>query len=1432
MKLPIFLLAFASSLAAAPLNHWRLDGNTSDSAGTNTLTWSSTALYNSGVSAPGSTQAASIAPGRHLRGGTVYNYDGASPISACAWIKGGSQDTTIIGDMVHGGAYTGWELHVGTDAANPVPGTLNVWLISTYGSNYIQVNSPIVVLDNAWHFVAFTYDGSKSAAGVKIYVDGVDRTGNTTANSLTGSLANGASAELNLGSRQSGAAHNFNGLIDEARIFSNVLTPAEISSLYTSNSITDTLPPSVAATTPTAGSIVLALTEATVDFSEDVTGVNAADLLVNNIPAAAVTPLTPRQYRFTFPQPASGTVAFTWAAGHGIKDTVGLDFASAGWTVTLDPSAPQNAIISEFLTDNAGGLEDEDHSSPDWIEISNPGPSAVNLAGWHLTDDPANLTKWTFPAATLAVNSRLVVFASGKNRTVAGQPLHSDFKLDSGGGFLALTKLGGMAPFSSFTYGPQSANISCGLVSSTGIGASPADWRLFTTPTPGQTNSTDATVFGAALSAIQVTPALPQDTDDILITAPLEAAGRTFTPPVLRYRVMFAAEQSLTMRDDGLDGDAVAGDNTWSALIPAAASAPGQMVRWYVTASRSDGLVSRWPVYRSGLAAPEYLGTIIAEPGPVTQLPVYRVFASGYTLPPGTTPVAGSSLTTGGGYHALDTDSGARAALFFDGRLYDNVLFRIKGTTTRSLLKRSHRVDFNPGHYFKWSPDIPAQRELSLNSEYIDPSYSRQYLSAWLHRTTGTGAPPHFPVRMQMNGSFWKLSFHTYPLDDELMEFMGLNGDGALYRQVGTLTGGAPEKQARTWEDNSDYNDFATAISEARPLASRRTALFDRTDLPAVINDITVMRLTQEADDVWANMGMYRNSEGTGEWRPIPFDMNLSFGQLFYDGQSWNTVVHADNDNNKSHPLYGGAAVLPKYPNNPSYNLLYNRLYDAVMRVPETRAMLLRRMRTLMDATLGVTAAASPLETELDAHVARITQEANLDRTQWKWAPVSGANALAAVPFSQGVSELKNLYLAPRRTHLFTTHSVANAGKATVDFTTATNANTANAQIPAAQIAVPAITFGTIESNPPGGNQDQEYIELRNGNAFAVDLSNWTLSGGVAHTIKPGTVLPPSGSLWLTPSAVAFRARTISPHGGEDRYVQGGWQGHLDNRGEVLTLKTDTGVTVATITTPANPSDPQRYLVISEMHYNPPGSSDDTEFVELLNTGTSVTLDLTGVHFSAGIDFTFSTGRTLAPGARVLVVKDAAAFGAAYPAVPAAMVAGVFAAGSSLDNGGESVKLNDATGSTIVEFTFDDRAPWPVTPDGEGPSLVLIKPQPGDAWASNASHWRPSTMPGGNPGGSDAVPFTGNPETDNDGDGLSALLEYALGTSDSNPQDAGAVLSIDAAEMVHFPSAAAADDAALTVERSGDLHSWEQHDAALPLAPGARWFVRLRAVGR
>src|SRR5262245_34549156 len=78
-------------------------------------------------------------------------------------------------------------------------------------------------------------------------------------------------------------------------------------------------------------------------------------------------------------------------------------------------------VINEFLASNTKGIIDENGDHSDWIELKNTGAAAADLTGWYLTDDAASLTKWQLPATSLPAGGYLTVFASGKNRAVAGQ---------------------------------------------------------------------------------------------------------------------------------------------------------------------------------------------------------------------------------------------------------------------------------------------------------------------------------------------------------------------------------------------------------------------------------------------------------------------------------------------------------------------------------------------------------------------------------------------------------------------------------------------------------------------------------------------------------------------------------------------------------------------------------------------------------------------------------------------------------------------------------------------------------------------------------------------------------------------------------------------------------------------------------------------------
>ena len=128
-------------------------------------------------------------------------------------------------------------------------------------------------------------------------------------------------------------------------------------------------------------------------------------------------------------------------------------------------------MITEFVSSNDRGLRDGRDEASDWVELYNAGDEAIDLIGWHLTDQRTRLEKWTFPSFRLDPAAYTVVFASGatadQSPDLAGY-LHASFKLAADGEYLALVDPQGVvrqefAP----RYPQQWTDISFGLAMST-----------------------------------------------------------------------------------------------------------------------------------------------------------------------------------------------------------------------------------------------------------------------------------------------------------------------------------------------------------------------------------------------------------------------------------------------------------------------------------------------------------------------------------------------------------------------------------------------------------------------------------------------------------------------------------------------------------------------------------------------------------------------------------------------------------------------------------------------------------------------------------------------------------------------------------------------------------------------------------------------------
>jgi hypothetical protein len=1092
------------------------------------------------------------------------------------------------------------------------------------------------------------------------------------------------------------------------------------------------LPPAIASIDPPAAATVRSLTQLTVLFNKPVRGVDASDLLVNSIPAANLTQITPSEYVFTCPQPASGSVQISWASDNAITDTdtPPKTFSPIGWSYVLDPTAPDAPpYISEFMAANSRTLADEDGEFSDWIEIYNPGSTTINLDGWFLTDSTNSLSKWRFPATNLTAGSFLVAFASEKDRRVPGARLHTNFKLGSDGEYLALVKPDGtvMSEFGA-KFPPQVTDVSFGFAQ---FGELPLLTRntngvYFTHPTPGGPNLGGTDAPGPTILNVQHSPNIPSTNDDLIVTARVSPSFYNVASVTMKYRLMYGSEASVPMFDDGAHGDGAANDGLYGATIPVStfSNAGGQMVRYYISASDVTGRSSRWPLFPEPTGNAEYLGTVISPNYVTSALPVIHLFS-----PPGV-------------LHATPSQSGADSqagsfgvSVFYDGEFYDNIYVAVRGNTTAGYPKKSHRFEFNREHPFR-HPGVgygqptkpgPRIRKTSFEADYPDPTYMRQGLSFWLCDQIGSPASFYYPVRLQLNGEFFELANHNDIHGEELLARLGFDPNGALYNAAGTVqtsqfsTGGF-EKKTRKWEGTADYQQLATAISESQSVATRRLKVFDMLDLPNVINYLVAARFAQENDDVWANMSLYHDNDGDNLWRIVSFDMNLSWGAFFMDNPANDQGIQATNDNHKSFPLYGSSQALSLTSGN------YNRMYDVIFDVPETLEMFRRRMRTMLDTFVlppGAPANSSAVEQKILAWRDLIAADAALDRTKWGFPGIGGQNNLAPASVATGVDDLLQKFFSPRRAHYYGKHSVTNTALSIG------SSKNQNAGFPLPQPADARVTVVSVEFNPPSGNQDEEYICLTNSTAVALDISGWTLIGAVDFTFAPGTVIPGASSFYVSPNVRAFRARAISPHGGEGRFVLGPYSGQLSARGEIIQVRNPAAEVVDSFTYEGAPTLAQQFLRITEIMYRPqavggdPNSSEDYEYVVFKNISTNTALDLHGVRFLNGISFAFSGSAVtiLAPGQSVYIVRNLAAFNARYGS--GLLVAGQYE--GALDNNGERVRLIDATGEEVLDFDY--QSDWYPLTDGRGSALhILDENAPPDLWRDK-SNWQPVLPP-------------------------------------------------------------------------------------------------------
>jgi hypothetical protein len=158
-------------------------------------------------------------------------------------------------------------------------------------------------------------------------------------------------------------------------------------------------------------------------------------------------------------------------------------------------------------------------------------------------------------------------------------------------------------------------------------------------------------------------------------------------------------------------------------------------------------------------------------------------------------------------------------------------------------------------------------------------------------------------------------------------------------------------------------------------------------------------------------------------------------------------------------------------------------------------------------------------------------------------------------------------------------------------------------------------------------------------------------------------------------------------------------------------------------------------LKITEVLYNPAGSGEELEFLELWNS-TGKEIDVTGWSIE-GIGFIFPDGTLVGEDEIIVVAKDPAAFRAMYG--DSIRVLGPYE--GQLDNDGEILRVKDAGPgypATVDFLRYSSSDPWPREADGLGYSIELT-----DVSAARDNdlgvYWRASAAAGGTPGSVEGI---------------------------------------------------------------------------------------------
>jgi hypothetical protein len=204
---------------------------------------------------------------------------------------------------------------------------------------------------------------------------------------------------------------------------------------------------------------------------------------------------------------------------------------------------------------------------------------------------------------------------------------------------------------------------------------------------------------------------------------------------------------------------------------------------------------------------------------------------------------------------------------------------------------------------------------------------------------------------------------------------------------------------------------------------------------------------------------------------------------------------------------------------------------------------------------------------------------------------------------------------------------------------------------------------------------------------------------------------------------IPIEARAIPNEG----FQFSSWLEFPDSNATILVQVTDP-FTLTAVFIPTNLSSGT--TVINEINYNSSDDYNSDDWVELINPG-EIEIDISDWILKDDDNshgYTIPDETVIQPNNYLVLAKDMDLFSSSYPDIN--NVIGPF--DFSLSGGGDQVRIFDNAGVLIDSVQYDDIDPWPVEPDGNGPTLELINPTLdnllSESWAASIDNGTPGTQ--------------------------------------------------------------------------------------------------------